>query len=78
MKGSVAGVPAQVRVELTCWTVRLNVDSFRRLVLGRFVLGLLWSTSRLWTLLPAPQTRDKTSKRGRGQVEVPEHSPAIL
>lgn len=69
---------AQVQSELTCWTVCLCIDSFWRLVLGRFLLGVLHSTSRLRPLLSAPWARGGTSKGGRRQVQVPEHSSAIL
>ena len=69
---------APVYADLTCWTVRLSIDSFRRLVLGGFVLRVLHSTSRLHPLLPAPWARGETSKGRRGEEEVPEQCPAVL
>lgn len=68
----------QVWSGLTCWAVRLCVDSFGGLVLGGFVLGGLHRTSRLRPLLSAPWARGGTSKGGGRQVQVPEHSSAIL
>ena len=69
---------APVYADLTCWTVRLSIDSLRRLVLGGFVLCVLHSTSRLHPLLPAPWARGETSKGRRGEEEVPEQRPAVL
>ena len=73
-----ACLPAPVQADLTCWTVRLSIDSLWRLVLGGFVLRVLHSTSRLHPLLPAPWARGETSKGRRGQEEVPEQRPAVL
>ena len=72
-----ACLPAPVQADLTCWTVRLSIDSLWRLVLGGFVLRVLHSTSRLHPLLPAPWARGETSKGRRGEEEVPEQRPAV-